>query len=144
MYKCLECGHIFDDGEEKKWTEGYGEELIGCPICSGTFAEAKTCIICGSEYLDEELWNGVCHDCVNDCKKDFEKVYELAKDEKVAVKINSLLASLLTPTEIERILYHHILATGEETDCSEFIESDVEWFTEQLADSVTKGGAIKA
>ena len=54
MYKCEECGHIFEDGEQVQWVEmhgfvyGNGEELSGCPICNGAYEEIKPCKICGS------------------------------------------------------------------------------------------------
>ncbi len=47
MYKCKNCGHIFEEGEQATWTEKHGfssgpfEEWDGCPICQGSFKEAK-------------------------------------------------------------------------------------------------------
>ena len=43
-YRCLECGHIFDEGEQEVWYEhhpcGMGtasEEFSGCPLCKGDY-----------------------------------------------------------------------------------------------------------
>ena len=33
MYKCLECGHIFEQGEEAKWTETHGFTGGICKEC---------------------------------------------------------------------------------------------------------------
>ena len=71
-FKCLACGHIFEEGEQSRWEEhhpygmGYAaEEFSGCPICNGDFEETKQCEICGGEFLEDELLGGcVCEDCV--------------------------------------------------------------------------------
>ena len=49
MYKCLECGHIFEPGEEAKWTEKHGftdgryEHFTGCPLCKSAYEETLRC-----------------------------------------------------------------------------------------------------
>lgn len=68
-YKCLECGHIFEDGEEKRWVETHGldappyEEMSGCPLCLGPYRETTPCKNCGSEHLPSELEDGLCEEC---------------------------------------------------------------------------------
>jgi hypothetical protein len=70
MYKCLECGHIFDEGEQIEWNEQHGldappyEHFSGCPICSGAYEETKRCIECGGEFLVDELYEGYCIECL--------------------------------------------------------------------------------
>lgn len=76
MYKCAECGHLFEEGEEKKWREDRGEywgslcteEMSGCPLCGGEYEEAVPCKICGGYG---EMDDGEEH--CNDCKKDVLK-----------------------------------------------------------------------
>ena len=63
-YKCLECGHIFEDGEEWRWVEPHGERMTGCPICGCAYDEAYQCDECGSYHLSDELYSGLCADCV--------------------------------------------------------------------------------
>lgn len=65
-FKCLECGHIFEDGEEARWTEAHGEQFSGCPLCRGEYEETKPCKHCGSEKLDDELYEGWCEDCLRE------------------------------------------------------------------------------
>lgn len=69
MYKCLECGHIFDDGEQTSWIETHGfsdgmyELFTGCPICFGAYEDTVMCDECGGHFLPSELEDGLCPDC---------------------------------------------------------------------------------
>lgn len=65
-YKCFECGHLFDLGEERVWTEDYGETVSGCPICGGAYKEAEPCRHCGSKQLDVDLYSGLCIECIGE------------------------------------------------------------------------------
>jgi len=72
MYKCLNCGHVFEDGEQKVVKENHGlpggfyETSEYCPICGGDFEETKPCKVCGSEQLDDDLYDGFCLDCLRE------------------------------------------------------------------------------
>lgn len=61
MFKCVECGHLFESGEEKRWTEPHGEKMSGCPCCSGDYEEAKMCEFC-EEYVCAEN-EKYCEEC---------------------------------------------------------------------------------
>ena len=47
LYKCAECEHIFEEGEEAVWYEDRGEywgrpcreRMKGCPMCHGVYEE---------------------------------------------------------------------------------------------------------
>lgn len=146
MYKCLDCGHIFEEGEESKWSESRGEfwgepcteEMSGCPLCDGDYEEAFTCEICGSEYTEDELFGGVCENCINDYRKGFDVCYKIASSEKKEIKINALLASLFCDSDIEDILVEHIKERMPDVDCSRYIDEDISWFGEQLLKEVKK------
>lgn len=71
MYKCNECGHIFEMGEEKRWTESYGEEFAGCPLCMGEFTEVYSCEICGAPTEGK-----FCGKCKDDVQARFIKLIE--------------------------------------------------------------------
>lgn len=66
MFKCFECGHLFDRGEEKRYTEMHGESYLACPICGGAYEETVQCNICGSHHFEGELYNGLCIDCIGE------------------------------------------------------------------------------
>ena len=146
-FKCLSCGHIFEDGEQARWKEhrpyGMGtasEEFSGCPICKGEYEETKQCKICGGEFLEEELNGGcVCDECIEECKRDLEVCYKIAETAtKEEIKINPLLASLFDVDEIESILYQQLESVKDNIDCSIFINEDKDWFAEKLAEEVNK------
>ena len=146
-FKCLECGHIFEEGEQATWYErhpyGIGtalEEFSGCPLCKGDFEETKQCKICGGEFLENELNGGyVCEDCVEEYKRDLITCYAIAETtEKQEIKINALLVSAFDITEIEEILYQQLESVGNNNDFSAFINEDKDWFAEQLDKEVNK------
>lgn len=69
-YRCVECGHVFEEGEEAVWYETYEfwgfpsrEEMTGCPKCKGAFEEARECKKCGELHFEDELYDGLCEDC---------------------------------------------------------------------------------
>lgn len=146
-FKCLDCGHIFEEGEQARWEEhhpygmGYAaEEFSGCPICNGDYEETKQCEICGGEFLEDELNGGcVCDECVEEYKRDLETCYKIAETaEKEEIKINPLLVSLFDVDEIETILYQQLESVKDNIDCSAFINEDKDWFAEKLAEEVSK------
>ena len=146
-FKCLECGHIFEDGEQATWREYMGEchgspaydEFCGCPLCKGDFEETKQCKICGGEFLEDELNGGcVCDECIEEYSKDFDTCYKISANEKEEIKINALLASLFDVDEIEAILYQQLESVKDNIDCSAFINEDKHWFAEKLAEEVSK------
>ena len=141
-FKCLECGHIFEDGEQAVWEETHGldtppyEKFSGCPICKGDFEKTKKCKICGGEFLEDELSGiGVCEECIEEYSKDFETCYKICADEKEEVKLNALLVSLFETAEIETILYHY-LETLKDVNCSKFANQNKDWFADKLAEEV--------
>lgn len=72
MYKCNECGRIF----EKPW-ERYDEETgaydSGCIYCSSDyFEETYICTHCGDYGADEQ--NGLCKECKAALKEDTWKL----------------------------------------------------------------------
>jgi RecJ-like exonuclease len=80
MYKCVACGHLFEDGEQKTYRENMGEchgspayqEFSVCPICGEDYEEVKPCKICGS--YEHETDNGFCEECQKDIMKRFNQL----------------------------------------------------------------------
>ena len=150
-YKCLDCGHIFEYGEEAVWSEFRGEcfgvesyeKMDGCPLCRGDYEETVKCSICGSEHLEDELNGGVCDECIDEYRKDFQTCYEVSFGETEDIKINALLASLFDVSDIEQILKEYIRDRWQDVDCSQFIDEDKSWFGERIAEEVKKNENAK-
>lgn len=137
-YKCIECGHIFESGEESRWTESYGEEMSGCPVCAGGYEETVQCSICGSEHLADELDGGVCEACVDEYRHDIGMCRKIGEKSKENVEINGFFASMYSAEEIEELIWRDMLNTQKikAVDCTPFIEADSIWFAENLAEEV--------
>ena len=94
MFKCLECGNLFEEGEQAEWVEmhgfnyGNGEKWSGCPICKGDYEEIKPCKICGSydHDYDEEYCNA--------CKKDVQKRFSAFIEKEFTKEERELLNEL--------------------------------------------------
>ena len=88
MYRCNECGHLFEEGEQAEWVEmhgfnyGKGEQWSGCPICKGCYKEIYPCRICGS--YDHDCDEEYCEDCKKNVKKRFSAFIEkeFTKEER--------------------------------------------------------------
>lgn len=64
MLKCFECGHIFEPGEEGRFSESHGEEYLACPACGGAYEETEECKNCGAPLFEDDLYNGWCAKCL--------------------------------------------------------------------------------
>lgn len=79
MYKCTDCGHLFENGEQKTIRENMGEfwgspayeEKTVCPLCEGDYEEIEPCKICGG-YESLETYEEVCEDCKRDILKRYK------------------------------------------------------------------------
>jgi predicted amidophosphoribosyltransferase len=145
----LDCGHIFDDGEEARWTENVGEfwgapameRMTGCPLCRGDYEATTPCEICGSEHLDDELISGICEECLEEYRYDINTCFEIGKAETESIELNSFIVSLFDREEIEEILLKALLQEEKihgKVDCQKFIDVDKSWFAERLAEEVKK------
>lgn len=99
MYKCMECGHLFEEGEQKTWKEDRGEywgspcyeEISGCPLCGEAYEVAVACKKCGGYgYMGEgrEYCNVCKASILKRLKTEFSKVeidliYKLCEDELI-------------------------------------------------------------
>lgn len=84
MYRCVECGHLFEEGEQETWNEDRGEyfgapcseKLSGCPVCEGAYEPVEPCKICG-RYEDIEEDEILCENCKKETE---EKLIKLLHD----------------------------------------------------------------
>lgn len=108
-YKCLECGHVFEHDEVYRWRESHGEEMTGCPVCGCAFEEAQHCKVCHGDYLEDELFSGVCRDCLLETMTaetlaDYLWNGELAEDFYIEVLFDKeLILSLLQSIFVLRV-----------------------------------------
>ena len=112
MLICENCGKTILESELKTHAEthiletsiGYTFDVEhyeeGCE-CGGAFVEAEMCPIC-KEYKPKDL-NKVCDYCLEE-EETVENALLMGDEYKEDVKINSFLASVFTPKEIEEIL----------------------------------------
>ena len=155
FYKCLECGNIFESGEEKVHYERLHpdypicEEFRSCPACGGEYEEAIQCHGCGGYFLEDELTEGLCSECINDLVREYRyDVRALVKishdDEPCEVKIPRFLACMLGD-EINAILERELLKAADiiKVDCSRYIDEDREQFIKMLK-MLKKGGIIES
>ena len=72
MFKCCECGNLFEEGEQSVWEETHGldsppyERWSGCPICKGDYEEVHQCKKCGDWHSEDELYDGWCEKCLRE------------------------------------------------------------------------------
>ena len=147
-YICLDCGHIFEEGEQITFQENMGEhfgekvykKIAGCPICGGEYEESTPCSICGSEHLEEELSGGVCDECIDEYKYNIDMCYKIGSNDTDKVELNCFLASMFDKGEIEDILFEELAKANKynAVDCIDFINSDRYWFAEKLLEELEK------
>ena len=143
-YKCLKCGKTFNEPSETSELRGFVggdyayENMASCPHCGGDFEETKKCAVCGEEHTSDELHGGVCSACIDDKRKDFPAIYNICVGETKAVEINELIATLLDEADINQILYDYIRRNMVGVDCSEYIDEDLDYIVEALAEGRDK------
>lgn len=143
-YKCLKCGTVFDEPSEEIELRGFVggdyayESTASCPHCGGDFVETKKCARCGKEYGSDEIYGGVCIHCINEKREDFDAIYNISVCDTVSVKINALLATLLDSADINEILRKYMHENAPNVDCSAFIDEDLNYIGEALAEGRDK------
>lgn len=141
FYKCYECGHIFEEGEQNYSGDGWNEPKIEvCPVCGDTFGEAQICSRCGGQFLKDELTEGFCENCVNEAIEEYgfnhiTELYLMASNEKEEVELNAFIASMFSPSQINELLLRELLKSDKikKVDCSHFLKSDKNWFLEKIS-----------
>lgn len=143
MYRCNECGHLFEEGEQSTWSESRGEfwgspcseKMSGCPLCKGEYVQVEQCKICEQYYSVDDLVDGICDNCPDEYRYNYELCDKINDNEKTTIHIDLLLASLFTEDEIEDLLRFQLKFQSKysKIDCIDFINDDKYWFKEQLS-----------
>ena len=141
MFKCCECGRLFDESEKAEWREPHGETMDGCPNCRGDYEEAFKCELCGEIYSASELTEGVCDSCIDEYKNDHEMCFKVGERGKDAVMLNSFIAEMFDADLIADVMFKYLKTAnlGRLVDCSKFILSDKSFFAEKLVEEVNGG-----
>ena len=84
MFKCCDCGNVFDDPQKDYDYVPYGESdvpmvIASCPNCGGGFDEAYPCPECGEYFLKDELNSFYCLDCLKENWDKPDDLFEFAK-----------------------------------------------------------------
>ena len=72
MYRCENCGHLFEEGEQAVWEEKHGfidgpfEKWSGCPLCKSDYEEVHQCKECYDWNAEDELYGGWCEKCLRE------------------------------------------------------------------------------
>jgi DNA-directed RNA polymerase subunit RPC12/RpoP len=115
-YICLDCGNIFEEGEQITFQENMGEhfgvscskKISGCPLCGGEYEESTPCVFCGSEHLEEDLNGGLCDECIDKYKNDIEMCFKIGQNDDDKVELNCFLASVFDKEDIEKVLFREL------------------------------------
>ena len=118
MYKCPDCGHLFEEGEQSTWTECHGESSSGCPVCScEALVEAKRCKVCGEWMMDDweydtELYSGICEGCLKDyVSEEYALQFLCETEDLVFFVFNFLLGAKVRIEEESEALRIHARET---------------------------------
>ena len=147
MFICKDCGSLFENPDHMEenvgecWGQPAFQTIDICPYCHwDEIDEARMCEICGEWKSEDDMECGICWDCMNEHKYDFDYCEKLCGDETEPVEINALYASLLTPRQINLILRRELKKanTIQPLDCTEFIDTDRFWFAEKMIEKEAK------
>ncbi len=141
MYICNRCGETTDEVET--YTEMHGAEGTSnygaitfdeeCH-CGGNFVEAKQCNLCGELFDPDDMYDGICEDCL---KKETteENALKMGEECKESVTINGFLKSVFDTEEIEQILknaYNELPQYYKNIHTNTYCLEDITAFAEQI------------
>lgn len=139
MYKCMDCGEVFDE-YTADWKV---HDEMACPSCYSTdYDDAMQCKKCGDWFTDDEGVSELCDDCLEFYKISYrhspQKLYKLTEDLEEKVEINYFLASVFTKEEIEKVLLKELVIASATKlpDYISFIEQDQQAFAEWIEEVI--------
>ena len=102
MYKCSNCGEIFEEPNSIK--EDWGETFYVCPYCDDDYEEAHQCKECEEWHTEDELYDGWCEKCLRETINydTFFEYCEANKDEHYLdmFVLTEFLGSMDVPKDI--------------------------------------------
>lgn len=122
MYKCFECGEVFDGD--------------CCPKCGSEDFE-RLCVVCGDTGADD----GICDTCLTRYAIDYEALEKASNRCKGEDRrVPALAASVLSDEQIKTALFRYI--ERNKIDCRAFIKDDRGWFSDFLTNEAEKGERV--
>ena len=125
MYKCEECGRVYEsleDAKEERESIEYGDKTYhetNCYChCGGELEEVQKCKICG-EIAESEI----CDKCLS-----IEKCFKVGEEHRQCLELNGFVASMFDTSEIEEILMRELkesqeLGTTNKYDFIDYLEN---------------------
>lgn len=104
MYKCCECGNLFEEGEQATWEERHGldsppyEKFSGCPVCKGDYEEVYQCKECGEWHTEDELYDGWCEKCLRETIN-YDTFFEYCEANKEEQYLDIFVMEVLLDTK---------------------------------------------
>jgi hypothetical protein len=150
MLICRDCGYIFGEDEVDYYEERHGldyppyEKVFCCPSCQGDFEEAEYCEVCENYFYDEDVVNGICHECLDKFKQKHKynilSCLEFTREQKTTISISEFFTNVFSVSEIEEILKRELLVASAcaPVDCSDFIEYNSDIFIEKAKEEVKR------
>lgn len=108
MFKCLHCHSVFEEDEVLTWEEGHGfdwglqEKFSSCPFCGGDYETAELCDECLEHFTENELFEGMCEECVIN-----------------SINYDDFLALLIEDNFLDTFMFKMVFESIEPFDCSE-------------------------
>lgn len=145
MYKCYNCGEVFEspdsheEGRGEFWGVSCSETISGCPHCDGEYEEAFKCEKCGEYFFEDEMHGSMCDSCIDNYKYNIDVCYKIGAEDAEEIKINCFLVAMFDTAEIEAILYNHLKSADKDIDCLPFIDNDRSWFADKILEKEVLG-----
>ena len=119
MYKCLDCGEVFEEPASVRETHGFADGLAEtfymCPYCKGNYDEAKQCQECEEWHTEDELYSGWCEKCLRETitYDTFFEYCEANKDEQYLdiFVMSELLGGMDCPKNVSHEFHQLMIST---------------------------------
>lgn len=142
MFKCCECGKVFDEPLIQSDNVPYGEGTVprtfaSCPHCDSGFDEAYPCKDCGEYFLADELHSFYCIDCLKENWDKTDDLFEFAKDITTKNSVNEFAMDMFGGIEgvndILRLLLKSIFSCN-----PQMLKAKKDKFIEDYADDLAE------
>lgn len=144
MFKCCDCGNLFEEGEQAVWEEKHGfidgpfEKWSGCPLCKSDYEEVHQCKECGDWHYEDELYDGWCEKCLRETINydTFFEYCEANRDEQYLdiFVMSELLGGMDCPKNVS--FEFHDLMVHEYKERVEQIKRDKQMFGKTYAEII--------